>query len=60
MISFVTRYIRQMRGADLDTGCKHEWIEDDLGHRHCSKCPKHQMLYENRYPEVGEPKYEWQ
>jgi hypothetical protein len=37
----------------------HKWIEDDLGHRHCERCDRREMLYENRYPDVGEPKYEW-
>lgn len=60
MLKSIKTYWRLMRGADLDNGCRHQWVEDDLlGHRHCSRCPKRQMLYENRYPEVGEPKYEW-
>lgn len=43
----------------LIRGCRHEWIEDEVGHRNCSICMKHEMLYENPYPDVGEPKYEW-
>lgn len=40
----------------------HQWVEGKgihYGHRHCLRCDKYEMLYENRYPEVGEPKYEW-
>lgn len=39
--------------------CRHIWESDGFGRRMCSKCGKYEMLCENRYPEVGEPRYEW-
>lgn len=38
--------------------CDHAWKEDGF-RRHCPRCGTHQMRMENRYPEVGQPKYEW-
>jgi hypothetical protein len=59
MLRFARSLWRLMRGADMDNGCAHDWQEGKMGHRQCRKCPKRQMLYENRYPAPGEPKYEW-
>jgi hypothetical protein len=54
MIRFVRDYFRLMA-----PGCSHRWVEDGMGRRYCGKCDKRQMLYENRYPQPGEPKYTW-
>lgn len=45
-------------GRKSGRGCAHVWNEDSF-RRWCDKCGAQQMLCENRYPDVGRPKYEW-
>lgn len=58
IIAFFRDYFRLMKTGDPFSFCNHDWIEKDY-RRHCSKCDTHQMMYENKYPEVGQAKYEW-
>ena len=59
MLNFLRDLFRMMRGADLRSGCRHDWDEYSFGRRQCRKCQEHQLLMENRFPDVGEAKYEW-
>jgi hypothetical protein len=59
MFLFFRDAYRLLKTGDVTTSCNHDWVEKDF-RRHCSKCDAHQMLIENRYPDVGQPRYEWQ
>lgn len=39
----------------------HDWLEDERNpyKRQCKRCKKMSYLLENKYPRVGEPRYEW-
>lgn len=38
---------------------RHDWDEFSFGKRRCRKCGEEQWLFENKYPAIGEPQYEW-
>lgn len=58
ILNFFRSTFNLVKTGDVKTSCNHAWVEDGF-HRHCDKCEEHQMLMENRYPDVGQPKYEW-
>jgi len=39
--------------------CNYEELGKNSYKRKCTTCGKEQWLFENRYPDVGEAKYEW-
>jgi hypothetical protein len=41
--------------------CHHDWqyIPPNKVKRQCSKCNREQWIFQNRYPQIGEPLYEW-
>lgn len=49
----------QRTKENLCAALGHDWKEQEIGIRDCERCCKHEMLYENRYPDIGEAKYEW-
>jgi hypothetical protein len=39
--------------------CQHEWYGFAPYKRRCEKCGEEQWVMENRYPAIGEARYEW-
>ena len=37
----------------------HDWNQYGFGKRYCNRCDKYQVLFEHRFPKIGEPKYTW-
>ncbi len=37
----------------------HRWVKEDTHKRYCAVCSQRQWVFENRYPAIGIPKYEW-
>ncbi|MBS4018754.1 MAG: hypothetical protein KGZ68_11005 [Dechloromonas sp.] len=38
---------------------KHDWEDFAPFKRRCRRCRKEQWIVENKFPDVGEPKFQW-
>ena len=37
----------------------HNWKYHSQCQRHCLRCLRAEAVFENRFPKIGEPQYEW-
>ena len=58
MTWFTRMLSRKLSEALIKSAHQHSWTVDDGYRRYCT-CGARQLLMENRWPKVGEPKYEW-